>query len=107
MALIETTPPAVEAEEPELREIVLRLWPDDAEMLDGLLTRTGLDVSELVAEALGAYWRELDGIVLPPSKPMTLEEMDEAIRESEEDFKAGRTSTNEEVFARIDAKHGW
>lgn len=106
MALVENTPPAVEADEPELREIVLKFWPDDAEMLDGLLTRTGLDVSELVAQALGAYWRELDGIVLPPSKPMTLEEMDEAIRESEEDFKAGRVVDQDELFERLGMKYG-
>lgn len=92
-------------ERPATVEIIVRLEANAAELLGELMKRTGWSASELVGWSLGAQWRELEGIVLPP--PELQEDIEDVLRQSEEDVRVGRTSTNEEVFARIAAKHGW
>lgn len=85
--------------------VELMLDPAAYELLVELMQRTGWDASELVGWALGAQWREMEGISLPPPKPG--EDMEDVLAESEADIRAGRTYSHEEVFARIAAKHGW
>jgi hypothetical protein len=102
MSLLETAPDYEEAA--ELTDVSLKLDVDASEMLLELMHRTGLDASELVGRALGAYWRELEGVVLPAPPE---EDIEQVLAESEEDVRAGRTSSNEDVFARIATKHGW
>ncbi len=95
MAVVETTP--VDEQEPEPRTVELKLWPDDCELLDELLGRTGLTASQLALHAFGALWRELEGIVLPaPGPPVDMEQL---IRNAEEDIRAGRTIPHQEVMA--------
>ena len=62
-----------------------------------LTQRTGCDASDLVGWALGALWRELEGIVLPPPGPPV--DMEQLIREAEEDIRARRTIPHEVVMA--------
>ncbi len=88
----------------KLFPVSLELEVDAYELLVVLMQRTGWDASELVGWALGAYWREMEGIVLP-SVPE--EKMEQVLASSEGDITAGRTSSNEVVFGRIAAKHGW
>ena len=90
---------------PDLIDVVLKLDPAAYERLVKLMQRTGGQASELVDWALSAYWRELEGVVLPP--PQSEEDIEKVLAESEEDVRAGRTSSNEEVVGRIAAKHGW
>ena len=104
MAYVEKTPHHEESG-PEPVRVVLDLYPDANELLVELMQRTGWDASELVGWALGAYWRELEGIVLPQPEPE--EDIEKVLAESEDDVRAGRTSSNAEVFGRIAAKHGW
>ncbi len=95
MALVEKTQDAEQALTSRIVEI--ELWPDSAELLDDLIKRSGLTASELMPYALGAFWRELEGIVLPP--PEASEDINEVIRQSEEDILAGRTIPHEQVTA--------
>ncbi len=92
-------------ERPATVEVVVRLDTDAAGLLVELMNRTGWTASELVGWSLGAQWREMEGIILPPPEPQ--EDIVDVLRESEEDIRAGRTSTTEQVFARIRAEHGW
>ena len=94
MAVVETTP--ADERGPELTDVLLRLEPEAHELLVELTQRTGCEASDLVRWALGAYWRELEGIVLPPGPPIDMEQL---IREAEEDIRAGRTIPHEEVMA--------
>jgi hypothetical protein len=89
---------------PQSVRVVLDLYPDANELLVELMRRTGWDASELFGWALGAYWRELEGIVLAPPPE---EDIKKVLAESEADIAAGRTFSNEEVFGRIAKKHGW
>ena len=90
---------------PDVIDVALKLDAPAHERLIELMQRTGLDESELIDGALDAYWRELEGVVLPPPQPE--DDIEKVLMESEEDMRAGRTSSNEEVFGRIAAKHGW
>ena len=85
------------AEGPELFPIALKLDQDAHELMLELMQRTGWDASELVGWALGAYWREMEGIMLPP--PDSHEDIEDVLRQSEADVRAGRTYSNEEVMA--------
>ena len=103
MALVEKT--SDDHDGSELVDLVLKLDPGAHDLLVELMQRTGWDASELVGWALGAYWREMEGIVLPPPQPE--EDIEKVLAESEADIHAGHTFSNEEVFGRIAAKHGW
>ena len=103
MALVETT--AVHDDRFGLTEITLALDHGAHDLLVELMERTGWDASELVGWALGAQWRELEGVILPPPPPD--EDVEKVLAESEADIAAGRTVSNEDVFGRIAAKHGW
>ena len=94
------------AEGPELFPIALKLDQDAHELMLELMQRTGWDASELVGWALGAYWREMEGIVLPPPPD---EDIEKVLAESEADIAAGRTFSNEEVFGPIEIRgqHAW
>ena len=102
MALVET--PLERDDRFGLTEITLALDYGAHELLVELMQRTGWDASELVCWALGAQRRELEGVVLPPPPD---EDIEKVLAESEADVAAGRTASNEEVFGRIAAKHGW
>ena len=122
--------------EPSLARIVVDLDDDANELLHELMSRTGWDASELVSWALGAYWREMEGIVLPT--PKTTEDIqavvvesggkDEAGRTEPDngdyrrhftpkqiasierglaDVAAGRTYSHEEVMTELRSKYGW
>ncbi len=96
--------PTLAAEvDPQPRTVTLQLWPDTAELLDELTQRTGLDASELVGWALGAYWREMEGIPLEPTPETTA---DEEVGLGLADIEAGRTYSHEEVFSELRAKFG-
>ena len=81
---------------PETVEIIVRLHSDSAELLAELMKRTGWSASELIGWSLGAQWREMEGIVLPPPSH---EDQDALIAEAEADVAAGRTIPHEEVMA--------
>ena len=63
-------------------------------------------MGRLRASRLGAYWREMEGIVLPPPPD---EDIEKVLAESETDIAAGRTFSNEEVFGHtaIRGQHAW
>lgn len=84
------------------RRVELTLDYSATTLLDELMQRTKLDASELVGWALGAYWRELEGIVLPPPPE---ENIDEVIGQSEEDIRAGRVISQDEIFERLRVKY--
>ena len=67
MALVENTQ---QHEEDALAPtpVVLDLDADAYRLLIDLKQRTGWDASELVGWALGAFWRDMEGIVLPPTQ---------------------------------------
>lgn len=99
MAHVEKTPD--HGDGPELIPVALKLDHDAHELMVELMQRTGWNASELVGWALGAYWREMEGIVLPPPPD---EDIEKVLAESEADIATGRTASNEEVFGRIAAK---
>ena len=104
MALVDHAPLEPEDDGSELAEVQVRLERHVHEFMVELMARTGFDASELVTWALGAYWRELEGIVLPPGRE---EKIEKVLAGSEADIASGRTSSNEVVFGRIAVKHGW
>ena len=67
MALVEKTPQD-EEDGLEPARVVLDLDADAYKLLIDLKRRTGWDASELVGWALGAFWREMEEIVLPPAR---------------------------------------
>ncbi len=67
MALVEKTPQP-EEDVPEPTSVTLDLDADAHRLLLDLTRRTGWDASELVGWALGAYWREMEGITLAPAQ---------------------------------------
>lgn len=91
--------------EPALVTVTVTLEHGAAELWHELKQRTGREASELVGWALGAYWREMEGIVLPPRQSQ--DEIDRIVAEGIEDLRAGRTISNDEVFAKLAVKHGW
>ena len=120
MALID--PAQEEAGEPALTPVTVQLDGDAHELLVELMRRTGVDASEMVGWALGAYWRELEGIVLPPppaddAPRVEYPEGDHrhhftpyqiaSIEAGLADAAAGRTISNEDMFAELRAKYGW
>ena len=102
MALVERTSNPVKGA--ELIPVTLMLDHDAHELMAELMQRTGVDASELVGWAIGAYWGQMEEISLPPPPD---EDIEKVLAESEADIAAGRTSSNEEVFGRLAAKHGW
>ena len=102
MALVERAPD--HDDRLGLTEVTVTLDHGAHELMLELMQRTGWNASELVCWALGAQWREMEGIVLPPPPE---EDIEKVLAESEADIDAGRTASSEEVFDRIAAKHGW
>ena len=120
MALVERTP---EDEDGYVQvAVTVQLDPEAHELLVELMGRTGFDASELVGWALGAYWREMEGIVLLPPPVETASHVERpegdfrrhftpqqvaAIERGLADAEAGRTISNEEMFAELRAEFGW
>ena len=67
-----------------------------AQLLSELTARTRQDASNVVGWALGAYWRELEGVVLPPPAD---DDLDATMAEALADVEAGRLIPHEEVMA--------
>ena len=101
MALLETIH---DEADPEPTIVTLKLDEDAVRLLSELMRRTGWDASELVGWSLGAYWREMEGIVLPP--PMSLQDADRAVAEGLADVEAGRVISHQQVAADWKAKYG-
>ncbi len=89
---------------PEPVTVVLRLDAEAAKLLAELMQRTGDGSSDVVSWALGAYWREVEGIVLPP--PMPPEEADAAVAEGEAAFERGDYVEQGAMFERLRQKYG-
>jgi predicted transcriptional regulator len=62
------------------------------------------NVEALIADATAVYLAEKEGLNDAP--PFTAEQIKE-IQLGIEDVRQGRTTPNEEVFAKIAAKRGW
>lgn len=88
---------AVHMQAPEgVQVVTLELDFGASQLLAELVEQTRQDASEVVGWALGAYWRELEGVVLPPP---THDDHDAAMAEALADIEAGRLVPHDEVMA--------
>jgi len=93
-----------EPAEPQAVTVTVTLEHDAAELWNELKQRTGWDASELIGWALGAQWREMEGIVPPP--PQSREDADRLVAEGEAALERGDTVGQDEMFERLRQKYG-
>ena len=75
---------------------------DTVNRLKRAAAEDGVPVHELIASVTEQFMQERDALTAAPTAAE-----DEAMARAVADIEAGRLNSHDEVFARLDAKHGW
>ena len=82
--------------------VSVSLEADAYDRLKRAAAESGVPLGEYIASAAEQVMQEREALRTEPTA-----EENAAISRAVADIEAGRLSSNDEVFARLDAKHGW